>query len=915
MSTTSARARARIRMSALAACLLAAVCLGHTATAHAAFGVTSFDGSVVQQNGDPATQAGSHPYSATTDIEFNTTVDQNNATVPDGTFKDIQVDLPPGLVGDPSATPKCPIATFMSLNAGACPDESAVGVSTLHTSVFGDLTAAVYNLQPPPGVPARFGFNVLTATVLLDASVRTGSDYGLTINIRNSSQGLPVTGTVLTFWGVPADPSHDFERGACEALFGGPTGQLCPSQAPHRAFLTNPTLCNGPLTTTVRANSWQDPGTFSSKSFVSHDNSNQPVGPDGCDKLHFDPTVDVQAVPNVFDSPAAVTVDLRIPQNDDPNGLATAQLKKAVVTLPQGVSLNPAAADGLAACSPAQIALGSASDPTCPDASKIGAVQVSTPLLPDPMTGAIYLASQNDNPFSSPLAMYVVAKSHGVTLKLPGKVAADPSTGQLVATFDNSPQLPFSDLKLSFDGGPRAPLAMPDTCGTKTATAALDSYAGGSASPTSSFDVTGCPASMPFAPSFAAGSTNPSAGSGTGFTLQVGRADGQQHLRSLSVSLPPGLLANVGSVPLCGDAQAAAGTCSDASQVGTATVGAGAGAHPFFLGGKAFLTGPYKGAPFGLSIVVPALAGPLNLGTVVVRAAIAVDPHDAHLTITSDDLPQIVQGIPLRLRSIEVDVNRPGFMFNPTNCSPMAVTGTVASVEGGAAPESSRFQVGDCGGLAFKPSIGTKVTGGRANTRAGKHPGLNVVVKSRKGQANLRSVALTLPRTLTLNLSSAAACTRAQLDANGCPAASRYGTARAVTPALAGPLTGPVYLVTPQGGGLPGLVVQLAGSGVHIELDAQSAIIHKRLRNTFTSIPDVPISEFDLSLDSGSGALLTPTSGLCSGAQHSSLNMTSQNGRRVRKTVTLSTPCAKARKKRHAAHRGRRAVVGVAHFG
>jgi hypothetical protein len=907
--------KTRIKLGTLTASLLAAACLGHAAAAHADFGITSFDGNVVQQNGDPATQAGSHPYSATTDIEFNTTLDSNNQTIPDGTFKDVQVDLPPGLVGDPSATPKCPMATFMSLSSGACPDESAVGVSVLHTSIFGDLFAAVYNLETPPGVPARFGFRVLTATVLLDASVRTGSDYGLTINIRNSSQGLPVTGTVLTFWGVPADSSHDGERGQCEQLFGGPSGSLCPSQAPHRAFLTNPTLCNGPLTTTVRASSWQNPSTFDSASFVSHDNSDQPIGPDGCDKLSFNPTVDVQAVPNVFDSPSAVTVDLRIPQNDDPNGLASAQLKRAVVTLPAGVSLNPAAADGLAACSPAQIALNDASDPTCPDASRIGTVQVNTPLLPDPMTGTIYLAKQNDNPFSSPLAMYVVAQGHGVTLKLPGKVGTDPNTGQLTATFDNNPQLPFSELKLSFDGGPRAPLAMPDSCGTKTVTSTLDSYAGDSASPTGSFDVTGCPGALPFAPSFAAGSTNPSAGAGTGFTLQVGRADGQQHLRSLSVSLPPGLLANVGSVPLCGDAQAAAGTCSDASQVGTSTVAAGAGAHPFYLSGKAFLTGAYKGAPFGLSIVVPAVAGPLNLGTVVVRAAIAVDPHDAHLTITSDDLPQILQGIPLRLRSIEVDVNRPGFMFNPTNCSPMAVTGAINSVEGASVPGSSRFQVGDCGTLAFKPTIGTTLTGGRANTRSGQHPGLNVVVKSPKGQANLRSVALTLPRTLTLNLSTAAACTRAQLDSNSCPAASRYGTARAVTPALPAPLTGPVYLVTPPGGGLPGLVVQLSGSGVHIELDAQSAIIHKRLRNTFTSIPDVPISEFDLSLSSGNGALLTPNSGLCSAAQHSSLNMTSQNGRRVTRSVTLSTPCAKSRKTRRTAHRGRRGAVAVARFG
>lgn len=877
---TSTTSRTGLKALLLTTACLLVVMLAAAAPASASFGISSFTGTVGNQDGSPDSQAGSHPFSVTTQFTFNMTTDNTGAPIPDGAVKDVQVDLPAGLIGDPHATPKCSQADFRSLIGGGngCPRNTQIGTTAL--AVLGTtLNEPVYNLEAPKGVPAEFGFIALVVPVTLDATVRTGGDYGLTVNLKNVAQGLPLAGSSLTFWGVPADPGHDTDRGG-------------PVDGPLKPFLTLPTACNGPQTTTLHADSWENPGAFHTASFDT------PTGADGCDRLDFQPSITIQPDSAAADSPTGLGVDLKIPQNSNPGGLAEEALKKTVVTLPPGFSVNPAAADGLTGCSPAQIGIDNANEPTCPDASKVGTSEIDTPLLDTPLKGSLYLAQPGANPFSSLLAIYLVAEGGGTLVKLPGQVAADPSTGQLVATFDNTPQLPFTEFKLNFDGGPRAALASPPACGSYTATAQMTSVNDVSVTRSDSFDLNqNCGGG--FSPSFVAGASDSIAGGNSSFTLQIGRGDGQQHLKSLSATLPPGLLANVGSVPLCGDAQAAAGTCSDASQVGTTLVGAGAGSHPFYLGGKVFLTGPYKGGPFGFSIVVPAQAGPFNLGTVVVRAAIAVDPHDAHLTVTSDDLPSILQGIPLRIRSVEVDVNRANFVFNPTNCSVLSAGGVINSLEGASVPVSSRFQVGGCAGLAFSPTITTKLTGGKSNTKSGKHPGLSVVVKSPKGQANLKSVQLTLPKAVTLNLNSAAACTQAQLATSSCPASSKYGTAKAVTPVLGAPLTGPVYLVVPPGGGLPGLAVVLSGSGVNLTLDAKTAILGGRLRNTFSSIPDVPISEFDLTLKSGKGALLTPRAGLCSTTQKSSLVMTGQNGKRVTKSVGLTNSCPKPRKKKH----------------
>jgi hypothetical protein len=883
--------RMRMRGAVLAATL--ASVLAVAAPASADFGIANFDGTVTQQNGAPATQAGSHPFEATTDIDFT---QQGPGLPPVEMPKTIIVNLPAGLIGNPNAVPLCTREQFAdgSLSGGGCPPESQVGTSTLKTT-FSPLTFPVYAMEPNPGQPARFMFRALIPPVFIDARVRTESDYGLTVTIRGTSEALPLIGTSLTFWGVPADPAHDAER-TCPG-FVSP----CASHAARKPFLTNPTSCTGPVTTSMSADSWQDPGDFKTASFVTHDQFGTPIGATGCDAEAFDPTISVAPTINSADSPSGLSVNLHVPQSDNPDGIATAHLKNAVVTLPEGVSVNPSAADGLGACTTAQIGIGSADEPTCPDSSKIGTATVDTPLLPDPMKGSIYLAQQGSNPFNSLLAVYIVPEGHGVILKLPAKIEADPATGQLKTTIENAPQLPFSDFNLTFDGGPRGALAMPGSCASFTTTSQLTPWNGGAAvTPSSSFSITNdCGGG--FSPTFLAGSTNTSAGRGPRVPLHVSRSDGQQHLKSLSATLPPGLLANVGSVPPCADAAAAAGTCDAASQVGTTSVATGAGSTPFYLPGRVYLTGPYKGAPYGLSIVVPALAGPFNLGTVVVRAAITVDPNDAHLTVVSDDLPSILQGIPLRLRKLEVDIDKQGFMTNPTSCAPMTVNGSIASIEGSTATVSSPFQVGGCASLPFAPAIAAKLTG---STKKGGTPGLDVTLKSAAGQANLRTVALTLPKFLGIPLGGSV-CTQAQLAADNCPAASKYGTATAATPLLPSPLSGPVYLVSPSGGGLPSLFVRLTGSGLTVNLTSKTELKNGALKATFQSIPDVAISDFKLSLKSGSGALLKSSAAACSSSRLAAATLVGQNGKRVRKALAVSASC-KASKKSNKARKGSR---------
>ncbi|HEX5145531.1 MAG TPA: hypothetical protein VFV85_00805, partial [Conexibacter sp.] len=887
----------------------------HVTAAAPPFDIHNFDGDVDADAGrDPFTQAGGHPYAASTTIDFNTVDNPNpffGPLYPVEQTKDVSVDLPAGFVGNPNAATQCTASELANAISPLevrplCSPSSQVGTTILYVNNVIGLNkivgpAAVYNMVPPPGVPARFGFNVAGTVVTLDARVRSDGDYGLTVDAHDIPEGLALAGTTLTFWGVPADPRHDAERqcgGGIAPVDGGPT---CAAGIDPQAFLRNPTSCTAPvgspvtdgLRTLIHADSWVHPGRFNAdgtpdltdpnwknSQFISHLPPVYPAAgvdqlPTGCEKVPFNPALSAQpSAPAQASSPAGFDFELSLPQSDDPDAIGEADLKKAVVTLPVGVRVSPASANGLGACSLDQIGLRSLADPTCPDTSKVGSLTITTPLLRDPLQGSIYLATPNNNPFNSLLAIYLVARGPGVIIKLPGQVSTDPNTGQLTATFDNNPQLPFTRLHLEFKGGARAPLVTPSTCtqadGRPFVThAELTSWSGKTVSDEDSFalttDANGNPCQPHgFSPGFSAGTQNPVAGTDSSFVLQLTRGDLDQEFDSLTVDMPTGLLGRIKNATLCSDAAAAAGTCGDASKIGDVVVGAGAGANPFYItNGRAYITGPYKGGPYGLSIVVPAVAGPFDLGNVVVRSAIFVDHRSAQLRIVSDQLPTILQGIPLEVRDIRVLINKPHFMLNPTSCAVKKVDGTIRSTANATADVASRFQVGDCASLALKPKLTIHV-GSKGHTGVRHSTPLTTVLTQTPGQSNLSTVRVRLPTVLDARLGVVErSCSVTEYQAGHCEKA-RAGTATAVTPLLASPLRGGVYFVRVARRGLPDLMVALRGQ-VSLDLDGKVTIPQsKYLATTFHDIPDAAITKFTLSLVSGSHGPIGVVTNLCS---------------------------------------------------
>ena len=914
------------RMKAIARVLVLA-CLGWVVlgvavpgTSSAQIAITSFDGSVSNPDGSPATQAGTHP-DATVGFTFPGKLDSRGdiGTVEDP--KDITVDLPAGLIGNPQATSQCQ-ESALETGIDGCPIATQVGIVHLSVTWIAAPTAnevfvPLYNMIPPPGVPGEFAFNFAGVLVRLDARVDPSRGNAISLDVRGISSGLGVLGTSATLWGVPNDPSHDALRSTCLDFFNGtssPTSNgLCPSGAQPVPFLTNPTDCStGPVTTTMTATSWQDPNHPTTASFVSHDNGtpSRPLGPDGCDRLSFSPSLKFSSMSSTAAGPSGFAVDLAVPQNNNPVGLAESELKKAVVTLPQGVTVSPSAADGLGACSVDQIAVTSSAAPTCPDSSKIGSVHIDTPLLASPLVGSIYLAQPTPDQL---LKIYLVASADGVTIKLPGTInTPDPNSSQLTATFDNNPQLPFSLLHLEFNGGPRASLNNPPTCGTYTTDAQLTAWSGQVVDSKSSFTINqgangGPCAPLGFAPSFSAGTVNPSAGKASPLTLTFSRGDGDQALKDIAVNLPQGLLGNISAAVLCPDGAANAGTCTDVSKIGTATIAAGPGSTPLYLtagqngkSGQVYITGPYGGAPFGLSIVVPAIAGPFNLGPnggqpVVVRAAIFVDRHTSALRIVSDPLPTILRGIPLQIRSVNITVDKPGFMFNPTSCSATNIGATIGSAGGASANVGSRFQVGGCSSLPFKPKL-TIRAGGKGHLGARASTPLKVVVSMPKGNANLKSAEVTLPSSLNAHLGALQhPCAQADFDRDKCGPLAKIGTASAVTPVLRDPLRGGVYFVTnPRRGSLPYMEVQLRGQ---VAIDLRATIKTNPLVETqFTNIPDVPISRFTLNLVSGKQGPVGVRTNLCRSTSVVTADFKGASGRTLNARPKLTVAgCGKAK--------------------
>ena len=767
-----------------------------------------------------------------------------------------------------------------------------------------------------------------------------------------------MTATPVTIWGVPADPSHDDQR--CqegnsnseeEVLCTGEPGTYTgpnPSTAPLKPFLTMPTACPGtPLRTSTEVDSWQEPGNF-----VSGGESTQ-AAVEGCGKLPFEPGLEARPTSTLADSPSGLDVDLHVPQpegcKEEGGGvqceLAEAQLRDATVTLPAGMAVDPSSADGLEACSEAQVGylaqksveLGyqqfTPGPAECPNGAKVGTVEVFTPLVNHPLPGAVYVAAQDANPFGSLLALYVAVydPATGVVIKLAGKVSLDPVTGRLTTTFDESPQLPFSDFKLDFFSGSRAALTTPLVCGSYVTSSVLTPWSapeGKDAEPSSlPFGVTapgsgvcvGSEAQAPNAPVFEAGTASPVAGSYSPFVLQLKREDASQRFGGLSVTLPPGLLGKIAGIEQCSQAaiEAAQGrshegegaveladpSCPAGSEVGVVHVGTGSGA-PEYVAGHAYFAGRYEGAPFSLVIVTPALAGPFDFGSVVVRAALYINPSTAQVTVKSDPFPRILDGVPLDIRDVSVDMNRSQFTLNPTSCATMAVTGEELSTAGSTAVLSDRFQAGGCATLPFNPSF-TASTSGQASRVQGAS--LNVKLVAGPGEANVGKVDVQLPSQLPSRLTTLRkACTEAQFNINpaGCPAASDVATATVHTPILNVPLTGPAYFVSHGGAAFPELVLVLQGENVTIDLAGNTDIKGGVTYSRFEAVPDAPFTSFELNAPQGPYSILganLPASAkysLCGQSLTMPTVLTGQNGAVVKQATRLGiTGCPPTRAK------------------
>jgi hypothetical protein len=933
----------------------AAVFLNQASATPAEAGFSIFEAGLRDEAGQPLAAAGGHPFTYFTTFAVNSVPAPPGSSAPlvpaGGDLRNISVVLPPGVVGNPLAATRCTAQQFGDVNTvqyghnnvfgNLCPDSSAVGLVLIQQmeGIGGAATdggplllpVPLYNLVPPRGMPAQFGFQVAGGPVYINTKLRSDTDYGVTAYLHNVSDAKRVTAATVTFWGTPAATSHDRLRGICLNTVGSFSGANCPSSIPAPIpFFREATACIGNPLVTMAFITWA--GATGSAGDA------MPV-PTGCTAPPFAPSIEAKATTSAADSPSGLHFDLHNPQPQDPEVPGEADLKDATVTLPEGFVVNPSSADGLGACSEDQVgytgmsegrASFTAEPAQCPDPSKVGTVTVKTPLVDHPLKGAVYLARQNENPFDSLLAIYIAVDDPqtGVVVKLAGKVMPDPTTGRLTTTVEQSPQLPFEDFELDFFEGARAPLRTPATCGTHTTTTTLVPWSapeGSTVHPQGAFQTTGpaagqgaCPTSaagVPASWSFSAGAQAPLAGAYSPFTVHLARLDGSRELSSLEVTLPPGVAARFAGVPECSDAQISAAvarevpgggkaeqqspSCPAASRVGTATVGAGAGPSPYYVKGDAYLGGPYKGAPFSIVVITPAVAGPFDLGAVVVRSALYVDPFTAQGTVKSDPIPRILDGIPLDVRSLTVKVDRPGFTLNPTSCEAKSVTGTAVSAGGARTALTNRFQVGECAALAFKPKLKIQLKG---STKRIGHPALKAVLTAKPGEADIGRAQVNLPGGEFLdqgNLNKS--CTRPVLLAGGCPASSVYGKAKAWTPLLDRPLEGPVYLVGGFGYKLPALVAELDGQVKVLLVGKVDSGKNKGIRNTFELVPDAPVSRFVLEMKGGKKyGLLENSENLCKASKakrRAIVRFTGQNGKVEHFKPVVGNECKKHKKK------------------
>jgi hypothetical protein len=921
----------------------------------AAFGFEDFSARAEAEGGETDAQAGDHPFQLTTAVALNSKrirpprpeqdVVHHLLAVEDPTMaRNLRFPLPAGLVGNATAVPRCDTSSFLKGSGIYCPAESAIGVASTRMVLIGlgiaRQQSPVFNLPPSRGEPARFGFIAEQAPIVIDTSVDPDDHYRIVAEVRNTSQAVDLLASNLTLWGNPGDPRHDHSRGI--ACLRSDLGYPCerPSGLSEVAFLRQPVSCKGPLRTDAEAEPWNVPvgsliDTTSFESEALH----------GCNRVPFNPSVSSVPTSKLAANSSGLDFELTMPNSGllNPEAIAEGQAKKVEVALPEGVTINPSEGEGLVGCSPAQYAAETASSAPgagCPDASKIGTVQTTTPLLEEEATGSLYIASPRDNPFGSLLGLYLVAKipERGIVIKQAGKVEPDPETGQLVTTFDDLPQLPFSSFHLHFREGGRAPLVTPSACGIYETVARFTPWSASDPENPQPDEVVvrsaafqidrgvdggACPAggTPPFHPRLTAGTVNNAAGTYSPFDLRLTRSDGEQEFTTFSVNLPRGLIGKLAGIPICSteaiaSAKARTGptggqeeldkpSCPIGSEIGSLLVGAGVGSSLTFVPGKLYLAGPYNGAKLSVVAITPAKVGPFDLGNVVIREALKVDPETAEVSVDqakSDPIPHILQGIPIRARDIRVYLDRPDFVLNPTSCAEKKIGSTVigSGLDSGSSADdsrvdvSTRFQAADCARLGFKPKLSLRLKGG---TRRGAHPRLKAVLKARKGDANIGAAVVKLPHSEFLEQAHIRTiCTRVQFAAgngngNGsqCPKGSIYGRAKAVSPLLDEPLVGRVYLRS-SNHPLPDLVAALHSKKVDINLDGRIDAVNGGIRNSFEAVPDAPVTKFVLEMQGGKKGLLVNSTNICQGKHRAKASFTGQNGK-----LHVINPLLKAR--------------------
>jgi hypothetical protein len=882
-----------------------------------------------------STQAGGHP-------DVAVTFSLGNRTDEDGEGADAKitnVSAPAGYVINPNATPKCSLAQFAMER---CPADSQVGLAQL--SIFGldrfIYAPALYNLEPRPDEPGVFGFQIpiFRNPQYITTKPRTGGDFGLDFYSPAIAHLVPLAGFRVLTWGVPADPKNDWMRfrAGSQRQQNAAEGILCnsdkvtestddpstmvyfcgdraedgikkpiPSNSPPIPLLRNPTTCGEPLTSTLRVTSYDKGISEEVRPFPSTT---------GCDLLSFNPSLAAQPTTTQADTPSGLDIELRVPQPQSAEVPSASEIKSVTVRLPDGFTINPNAADGKVSCSEEEARFGTELAARCPEYAKIGSLEIDSAVLPGPLPGWVYLGDPQPG---DRYRIILVADGYGVHVKIAGSIRPDPETGGVLTVFPELPQSPFEEFRMHLFGSERGSFATPTRCGTYEVQTTYVPW--DSALPNQSskqfFSINSgpggapCPASpRPFAPQLLAGTADNTAGAYTPFSFDLRRPDGNQNLRALNVKTPPGFSGSIAGIPYCpelslqqladplyaGLRELSAPVCPAASQIGVADSAAGAGTRPLYSSGKVYLAGPYRGAPLSFVVVIPAVSGPYDLGNVVVRTALFIDRSTGQISALTDDLPRIFGGIPLRVRSLLVRLNRPNFTVNPTRCAPYAIEAAVSGEEGGSAALANHFQVANCSNLPFRPKLSLRLTG---RTRRVGYPALHATLSAGAGEANIAETVVTMPHALFLeNSHIKAPCTRVQYAADQCPASSILGTARAESPLLSDPLEGPVYLRS-SSNKLPDMVAALRGQ-VDLDLVGRVDAVRQRLRASFETVPDVPVSRFTLDLLGGKRGLLVNSENLCKANLKAVAKFAGQNGKAFKRMVAIKPPCGKkARKK------------------